>query len=500
MAVAVKGRDYGLSVITGVLAVSFVLGGAIYPEKFNVVLQRVLGFLTNWFGWMFLLFVLGFVLTCLLLAFKYGDVKLGRPEDKPEYSRFSWFAMLFSAGMGIGLMFWSVAEPLSHFSKPPFGKPYSDEAVQVAMRYTFFHWGIHAWAVYGIVGLALAYFGFRKQAPMLISSVFQPLLGDRTQGWIGKSLDGLAVFATIFGVATSLGLGTMQINSGLKYLFGIPNSTWTNVIIVGIITVMFTLSAISGIGRGIRILSNLNVVLAVVLLIFMFLVGPSQFIVNLTTDTVGDYIQNFFSMSLDTDPVRQTGWVNSWTVFYWAWWIAWAPFVGGFIARISRGRTIREFVLGVLIAPVIFSFLWMGVFGGTALHLAITGQPNIVDPVLKDIGSGLFEVFRYYPLSGFLSGLALLLITTFFVTSADSATFVVGILLSQGHLEPAAGTKIFWGVVQGAIAVVLLLTGGLMALQTASIIAAFPFMFVMAAMIYVLFHELKSISKEKAEV
>lgn len=492
MAVSETGRDRGLSVITGILAVSFVLVGAFFPENFNNVLQKALNFLTNWFGWMFLLFVLGFVVVCLLLAFKYGDIKLGQPDDKPEYSKLSWFAMLFSAGMGIGLVFWSVAEPLSHFSKPPFGKPYSDEALEVAMRYTFFHWGIHAWAVYGIVGLALAYFGFKKQAPLLISSVFRPMLGDRVEGWIGKSLDGLAVFATIFGVATSLGLGTMQINSGLKYLFGIPNSTWTNIVIVGIITGLFTLSALSGIGRGIKILSNLNLILALLLLIAMFLIGPSKFILNLTSNTIGDYIQKFLSMSLNTEPVKETGWVNNWTVFYWAWWIAWAPFVGGFIARISRGRTIREFVLGVLIVPVIFSFLWMGTFGGTALHLAVNGQPNVVTTVLKDIGSGLFEVFKYYPLSGFLSGIALLLITTFFITSADSATFVVGMLLSRGSLEPAAGTKIFWGVVQGAIAVVLLLTGGLMALQTASIIAAFPFMLVMAAMVYVLFRELKT--------
>ncbi|ADG83778.1 glycine betaine uptake BCCT transporter [Thermincola potens] len=491
-------KDKTLSWVMGILAVVFVLAGSIFPQRMNQALQNALQFITGNFGWSFLLIVLGFVAFCLILAFsKYGNVKLGRPEDEPEYSTLSWFAMLFSAGMGIGLVFWSVAEPLSHYSKPPFGKPFSDEAIEIAMRYTFFHWGIHPWAIYGIVGLALAYFSFKKDLPMLISSTFQPILGDRIKGPIGKALDGLAVFATIFGVATSLGLGTMQINSGLKYLFNIPNSIWTNIGIVAIITILFTLSALSGIGRGIKILSNTNVALAVLLLIFMAFIGPTRFLVNLMTNTVGQYMQSFLSMSLNTDPVKQTGWVNSWTVFYWAWWIAWAPFVGGFIARISKGRTIREFVLGVLIAPVIFSFLWMGVFGGTALHLAGIQQQNIVPVVLKDIASGLFMVFHYYPFTGVLSGLALILIITFFVTSADSATFVVGMLLSHGNLEPAASTKVFWGVIQGAIAVVLLITGGLTALQTASIIAAFPFMFVMVLMAYSMIMDLR---REKTEV
>lgn len=492
-------RQYrSLYLLTAALAIAFSLIGALFPKKMSSAMQVVLDVISSNFGWLYLLAMLGFVVFCLVIAFsRFGKVKLGALEDKPEYSTMSWFAMLFSAGMGIGLVFWSVGEPLSHFSNPPYGKAFSNEAVETALQYTFFHWGIHPWAAYSIVGLALAYFGFRNRMPLLISSAFFPVLGDRIYRWPGKVFDGLAVFATVFGVATSLGLGTMQINSGLNYLFGITNSVWVSSWIIVVITFLFTLSAITGISRGIKILSNTNLIIALLLFIFMLAVGPTRFIINITTSSIGQYLQNFLSMSLYTDPVNESGWVSGWTVFYWAWWIAWAPFVGGFIARISRGRTIREFILGVLIAPVIVSFLWMGTFGGASLHLqAIAGQ-DIVGTVTKDIASGLFVVFHHYPLANVLSGLALILIAVFFITSADSATFVVGMLVSGGSLEPKIKTKIFWGVMQGGIAIVLLLTGGLTALQTASIVAAFPFMFVMIFMAYSLLKELR---QEKSEV
>lgn len=490
-----KGSPLGL--VVAIVTISFVLLGALLPEQLNKVLQATLSYITNNLGWLFLVTVLGFVIICVLLAFsKYGEVRLGQPEDRPEYSTLSWFAMLFSAGMGIGLVFWSVAEPLSHYSQPPFGQGLSQEAILVAMKYTFFHWGFHPWAIYGIVGLSLAYFSFKKQLPMLMSSTFSPILGQGIYGIRGKMIDGLAAFATIFGVATSLGLGTMQIGSGLTYLFGIPSSNTINIMIIVIITALFILSAISGISRGIKILSNVNLALALGLLVFMFFLGPTSFILNLITNTVGEYLQSFLSMSLNTDPVKQTGWIGSWTIFYWAWWIAWAPFVGGFIARISKGRTIREFVMGVLLAPVVLSFIWMGVFGGTALHLAGIQGIDIASSVLGNVASGLFVVFQHYPLTSLLSGLTLILVTTFFITSADSATFVVGMLLSNGKLEPKASTKILLGGMQGAIAIVLLLTGGLVALQTASIIAAFPFMLVMILMTYGL---LKDLYKQKKE-
>lgn len=459
----------------------------------ELFLEAALDFMTTRLGWLFLVIVLGFVLICIFLAFsKYGKIKLGGSEDEPEYSTLSWFAMLFSAGMGIGLVFWSIAEPLSHFSAPPLGEAGSREAIIVAMRYTFFHWGIHPWAIYGIVGLAMAYFSFKKQQPMLISSALAPILGERVNGPVGKVFDALAVFATVFGVATSLGLGTMQISSGLNHLFGLPSTMLVQAAIIVVITFLFVLSAVAGIKRGIKLLSNFNMVLAVLLLVIMFAFGPAGYVVGLIPRSIGQYLQHFLSMSLNLNPEVQPGWVGGWTVFYWAWWIAWAPFVGGFIARISKGRTIREFVLGVLIAPVIFSFIWMGVFGGAALHLAGIQGAEIIPAVLGDIASGLFVVFQYYPLTGLLSGLALILITIFFITSADSATFVVGMLLSNGNLEPKSSKKILLGGMQGAIAIVLLITGGLTALQTASIIAAFPFMLVMVCMIYSLFKELRN--------
>lgn len=484
-------RDKGLKILTAALALTFVLGGSLFPKQMNLLMQSVLNFISIKFGWLYLWMVLGFVIFTLWLAFsKYGNIKLGAPDDQPEYSTVSWFAMLFSAGMGIGLVFWSVGEPLSHLASPPAGDPFSEQAFWDSMRYTFFHWGIHPWAVYGLTGLALAYFSFKKQAPLLISSVVRPLLGKRTDGWMGKAVDGLAVFATIFGVATSLGMGTLQINSGLNYLFGVPETNTISVLIVAVITALFTLSAISGIGRGIKILSNLNLILAFALLIFMLVVGPGLFAVNLIITTVGSYLQNFLSMSLATEPTQQASWVTSWTVFYWAWWIAWAPFVGGFIARISKGRTIRQFIIGVLVAPTVLSFLWMGTFGGAALYLQTKMGENIAPTVIKNIASGLFVVFHQYPLAGLLSGLALILIAVFFITSADSATFVVSMLLSGGGLEPRISTKVLWGAIQGGIAIVLLLTGGLAALQAASIIAAFPFMLIMAAMAFSLVREL----------
>jgi len=464
------------------------------------VLQATLSFMTTNLGWLFLIIVLGFVLVCVYLAFsRYGNIKLGQPEDKPEYSTLSWFAMLFSAGMGIGLVFWSIAEPLSHFSNPPLGEAFSQETIVVAMRYTFFHWGFHPWAIYGIVGLSLAYFTYRKQQPMLISSAFTPILGKGAHGPVGKVLDALAVFATVFGVATSLGLGTMQISSGLNHLFGLPTTTIVHVGIIIIITFLFVLSAVAGISKGIKLLSNVNMALATLLLLFIFVLGPTGFILTIIPRTVGQYLQHFLTMSLNTDPAVQAGWVGSWTVFYWAWWIAWAPFVGGFIARISKGRTIRQFVLGVLIAPVMLSFVWMGTFGGTALHLAGIQGVDIVSTVLGDISSGLFVVLQQYPLTGLLSALALIVITIFFITSADSATFVVGMLLSKGNLEPKNITKIIIGGVQGAIAILLLVTGGLTALQTASIIAAFPFMLLMVCMTYALLKELRSAENKIGE-
>lgn len=478
--------------VSAAVAGLFVLWGIISPNQMSTVVNATLKFLIDNFGWSYLLGVMFFVFFVVLLAFsKYGSIKLGKDDDEPEYSTFAWFTMLFSAGMGIGLVFWSIAEPITHYANPPFGQGKTPDAVETAMRYAFFHWGLHPWAIFVVVGMALAYAQFRKGLPGLISSTLYPVLGERINGPWGKAVDILAVWATLFGVATSLGLGALQINSGLEAVFHIPNNNTVTVIIIAVVTVLFITSAVTGIERGILWLSNTNVIIAVLLMIFMLAVGPTRFILNLFTDSLGTYFQNIIRMSFWTDPVKQGGWVGGWTIFYWAWWIAWAPFVGGFIARISKGRTIREFLIGVLVAPTVFSLIFISVFGGAGLHLALFTKAGIVEAVKANVASALFVTLSQYPLGVILSTLAIILIGTFFITSADSATFVVAMLTSGGDLHPKTGLKVTWGVVEGAIAAVLLLSGGLTALQTASIAAAFPFMIVMFFMCYAMYKAVK---------
>lgn len=487
-----KKVDKSIFYISAVICVIFVLWTIALPDSASKAFNACLSFLTGNFGWSYLISVSIFLVFCLVVAFsRFGKIKLGKDDDVPEYSTSSWFAMLFSAGMGIGLVFWSIAEPMYHLGGPPFGEPNSIEGARVAMRTTFYHWGLHPWAVFAVVGLALAYFQFRKGYPALISSAFVPVLGEEgVKGPIGKAIDILSVFATIFGVATSLGLGALQINSGLNSLYGVPNETFMTVIIIAVVTALFTISAVTGIQRGIRILSNVNITLAFLLMLFLLLAGPTVFLLNIFSDTIGNYLQNIVWLSFFTDPygsvAEHTGydWLGAWTVFYWAWWIAWGPFVGGFIARISKGRTVREFILGVLFAPTLLSFIWLTIFGGAAIHIDLFGAGGIAEAVGKDVTTALFVTLQNFPLGSLTALVATILISTFFITSADSATFVVGMLTSGGDLEPGADLKVFWGVIEGAVAAVLLITGGLKALQTASIAAAFPFMIVMLFMIY----------------
>jgi glycine betaine transporter len=469
--------------ISVVIVLLFVLWGALLPESLADTASAALTFTTQNFGWFYLFAAFGFLLFAIYLAFsKFGSIRLGLDDDEPEYSNLSWFAMLFSAGMGIGLVFWGVAEPVYHYLAPPSGMAASPEAARLAMRYSFFHWGLHPWAIYAITALSLAYFQYRKGYRGLISSTFYPLLGERVNGPIGKAIDTLAIIATIFGVATSLGLGTLQINGGLTHLFGIPNTTVIQVIIIGIVTVLYMISATTGLDRGIRILSNVNLFIAFGLLLFTLVVGPTAFLFDAFTVTLGGYIQNLVSMSLRLSPFSQNPWVGSWTLFYWAWWIAWAPFVGMFIARISKGRTIKEFIIGVLLVPTIFSFMWFSVFGGTALHMEMFQGLGIAEAVQADVTSALFITLESLPLGSILAALATLLIITFFVTSADSATFVLGMLSSEGKLNPTNKVKITWGVLQSSIAIVLIISGGLAGLQTASIVTALPFALIMGLM------------------
>ncbi|MBB3906056.1 glycine betaine uptake BCCT transporter [Anoxybacteroides rupiense] len=460
----------------------------------NAVSVSVHSFLINKFGWFYLLAATTFLGFCLFLIFsKYGSIRLGQDHEKPEYSYRAWFAMLFSAGMGIGLVFWGVAEPVSHYYNPPVGEGKTTEAARVAMRYSFFHWGLHPWAIYGVVALALAYFQFRKKEPGVISRVLRPLFGNKVDGAVGIAVDTLSVYATIFGVATSLGLGAIQISGGLSHLFPyVKNNIATQLIIIGAVTILFMLSAQSGLNKGIKILSNINIVLALLLMLFLLFVGPTNFIMDVFTTTIGTYVQNLPSMSLRLSPFEQSDWPRAWTIFYWAWWIAWAPFVGTFIARISRGRTIREFVIGVLVVPTVFSALWFSVFGGSSLYLEQFNHVRIMEVMEADgMEAGLFFVLQHFPFGMILSGLAILLICTFFVTSADSATFVLGMQTTNGSLFPPNSIKFIWGIIQSASAAILLWTGGLQALQTASIIAAFPFTIIIILMVSSLIRSFK---------
>lgn len=480
-----KTKHSSVFYISIVIASLFVFWGIVFPHILASTADAALKFVTAKFGWFYLFATFSFLVFAIYAAVgPYGKIKLGRRDDEPEYSYTAWFSMLFSAGMGIGLVFWGVAEPIYHYLTPPNASvpAESPEAARLALRYSFFHWGLHAWAIYTVLGLAIAYAQFRKGESGLISSTFRPLLRARVEGPLGRGVDVLATLATVFGVATSLGLGTLQIAGGLAYEFHIPDTVTAQLIIIAVVTMMYMGSACSGLDRGILFLSNTNMILAIGLLLFIFVMGPTSFIINSFTTTMGDYIGNLIPMSFRLTPFTRGTWVGTWTLFYWAWWIAWAPFVGMFIARVSKGRTIREFVLGVMLVPTLLSALWFSTLGGSALSFQMFGHKEIGRAVTENVTSALFVTLHQFPLGHWLSILATVLICTFFVTSADSATFVLGMLTSRGALNPPLMTKVIWGVLQSAIAAVLLLSGGLKGLQTASVVAALPFAVVMVLM------------------
>ncbi|MCL7746305.1 glycine betaine uptake BCCT transporter [Halalkalibacter alkaliphilus] len=485
--------------ISVAIAVAFIIWGIVAPNNLEAVTTSIQGFITNELGWFYLLAATGFLIFCLYLIFSpYGRIKLGKPDDKPEYNYLTWFSFLFTAGMGIGLVFWGVAEPLYHFFEPPTAEPGSTQAAGEAMRYAFFHWGLHPWAIYSIVALALAYFRFRKESPAVMSAVLEPLLGERANGGLGTSINVLVVFATIFGVATSLGFGAAQISAGLSYLIpGLQtiNEVMLQLIVILIVTILFMISAQTGLNKGIRILSKTNVYLAISLMLFVLLFGPTSYIMGVFTQGIGSYLQNLAGMSFRLDVYNpETTWVEGWTIFYWAWWISWAPFVGTFIARVSKGRTIREFVVGVLAVPSIFGALWFAVFGGTGIQLQRLGTADIMGTMSEGgMEVALFAVLEQFPLGLLLSIIAVFLISSFFVTSADSATVVLGMQTTNGNLNPPNGVKFVWGLIISATAAVLLSTEkGLGALQTAAIIAALPFTIIMIMMIFSIMKSLKA--------
>ncbi|WP_105992872.1 BCCT family transporter [Staphylococcus simulans] len=460
-----------------ILVLIVVLAGAIFPSQFDAVTNTIKLWITDKLGWYYLILTTIIVFFCIFLIFSpIGKLKLGKPNDKPEFNTISWFAMLFSAGMGIGLVFYGAAEPMGHFAAPPEADPKTAEAYTEALRSTFFHWGFHAWAVYGVVALALAYAQFRKGEPGLLSKTLRPILGDRVDGPIGTIIDVLAVFATVVGVAVSLGMGALQINGGLHYLFGIPNNVWIQGIIIVIVTILFIASAWSGLSRGIQYLSNLNIGLGTILMVVALIIGPTVLILDMFTSSTGSLLNTFLSNSFDTAALnpQKREWMSGWTLYYWGWWLSWSPFVGVFIARVSKGRSIREFISGVLLVPAIVSFIWFSVFGVLGIE---TGKKHkeIFDMSAE---TQLFAVFNHLPLGFVLSIVALLLIASFFITSADSATFVLGMQTSFGSLEPSSYIKVSWGVAQSLIAFVLLFSGGdtgLNSLQSAAIISALPF-------------------------
>jgi choline/glycine/proline betaine transport protein len=550
-----KGMNPTVAMSSKLVIIIFVLFGALMTETAFQVFEAlkkniILGL--NWYYIGVVAFFLFFVIWLLLS--RYGDVRLGDDDEKPEFSYFSWFAMLFSAGMGIGLVFWSVAEPIYHFQSNPFiTEGLTPEAAEVAMRITFLHWGLHPWAIYVIVGLSLAYFAYRKKLPLTIRSALYPLIGEKIYGPIGHAVDVLAVFGTVFGLATSLGLGAQQMDTGLAHLFGYDSYATIDaaakeayidkncvmmsgeaenacveaaakeypkpfpmslILLIVAVTSIATWSVVSGVGRGVKILSEVNLWLSLSLLAFFLIFGPTRYLLNSWLQSTGDYLGSVIPLSLWTDAYGKTGWQDGWTTFYWGWWIAWSPFVGIFIARISRGRTIRQFVLGVLLVPTALAFLWLTLFGGTALYLelfhtvvneagktvAAVGQAGIIEAVQNDVTIALYTTFEKMDvgvMGTIASGVATILIATYFITSSDSATLVVTTILSGGDENPPTLIRVFWGIGEGAVAGVLLILGGLQALQTASITAALPFSFIILVMVYGL---VKSLRQEKVVV
>ena len=445
------------------LVLVFVLGAVIWPDASERLFVAVQGWVIHSAGWFYVLAVAGFlVFVVAVAASRYGAIKLGPDHSEPDYSYTAWFAMLFSAGMGIGLMYFGVAEPIMHYTDPPVGDPSTAAAARQAMRITMFHWGVHAWAIYAVVGLALAYFSFRQGLPLTIRSSLYPLIGERIHGPIGHAVDVFAVVGTLFGVATSLGFGAIQVNAGLEYLFDVPVGTGVQIALIAVITAFATVSVALGLDAGIRRVSEFNLILAVVLLVFVLVAGPTIFLLQTLVQNTGAYLSNLFSMTFNLYAYQPTGWIGGWTLFYWGWWIAWSPFVGMFIARISRGRTIRQFIVGVLLVPLGFTFLWMTVFGDTAIHMVmVQGITGLADAVAADESVALFRFLEELPLASVSSLVATVLVVTFFVTSSDSGSLVVDMLTSGGAEDSPTWQRVFWSVLEGVIAAALLVAGGL---------------------------------------
>lgn len=482
----------------------FIIFAISNPEKLGDISSNFLVFANDYFGWFMILAATIFVALCVFVGIsKYGDIHLGKDSDRPEFSTISWIGMLFSTGLAISLFFWGVAEPVMHYISPPIGEGQTDEAAKTALRTVYFHWGLHSWCIYGIVGLIIAYFHHRKGFPPLINYTFYPLLGDKVHGPIGKLINMLTIVAILSGLVTSLGLGAKQISSGLYYTWGISDNALNTILLIGLLTVLFTMSAYFGLEKGIKRLANVNTFLTLFIMFVISLLGPTKEILQVIVGITGDYLQNIVGMSLRTEPFmpENNAWLSNWTIFYWGWAVSFATFVGIFVARISKGRTIREFVFGAILIPTITTVTWYGVFGGSALHFIHNlGEIDLANKVMEDVTTAFFYFLQYFPYSEFLIILTLISIVIFFVTSADSTVFVLG-MLSEESSDPTRKTKLLWGIVIAFIAIALLLSDGLSPLQSVSVAAGLPFTVIMLFMcisfIKSLREEVRAIDNEK---
>lgn len=479
-------------IISGIVIVGFVLWGVLAPGNVSSVASSVNDFITTNFEWLYIFGASFFLIFVLVLLFsRVGSVRIGPSDSKPEYKTIAWFAMLFTAGMGIGLVFFAVSEPITHFTGPPSGEGNTAQAAQQAMNYVFYHWGLHPWAIYILLGLALGYFAFRRGLPLRPAAALYPLIGNRIYGWIGNLVDILAVFGTLFGLATSLGIGGQQVGAGLNTLFGVDNTPTLQVILILAITAVAVVSVMLGIDKGIRNLSLINLWLAFALMLFVFFFGPTRDLLNTLASNVGYYIQNLPGTSFETFPNNGNGtaqdWQGTWTLFYWGWWMSWSPFVGMFIARISYGRTIRQFITGALFAPVGASMVWLTVFGNSALDSLLANPANPLRDASDE--TALFVLLDQLPVAGIVATLAsivgIVVVVLFFATSSDSGSLVIDILTNGGDPHPKWQQRLFWAVLEGVVAAVLLAAGAasgedaLSALQTASIVAGLPFCIVL---------------------
>ncbi|QHJ70090.1 BCCT family transporter [Planococcus halotolerans] len=482
--------------VSFIIVIALVLAGVFMPETLQGWSSAALSWVQKSFSWFYMLVTTFFVVMALFLGFgPYRKMRLGKPDEEPEYSFYTWIGLIFAGGMGVGLVFYGTAEPILHYINPPPGtEAETEEAARTSLQYSAFHWALQPWAVYATVGLAIAFIKFREGYPVLLSQAFRPLIGDQVDGLAGKVINIVAVITTAIGVATTFGLSALQVSGGMSEVFPVPNSTATQLIIIAVISVLFMISALSGVNKGIRYLSMINLAVAGLLLLAVIVLGPTAFLFENFTTAIGSYLGNYLELSLTLAPYSDEGWFGEWTIFFWAWGISWAPYVGTFIARVSRGRTIQEFIIGVLAVPSLLGILWFTVFGGTAINMQINGIADIAGPSQENQELALFLMLQNLPGGLILSIMALLLIIIFFITSADSASYVLSTLTSSGAITPGKTVRLAWGLLITATAAALLLSGGLQALRSIAIIAALPFSVIIVVMAFSL---LKGLRQDK---